>query len=166
MTLTYEQLVHEAYINEVSVYEKIMKPRIKGLYADNIIWINKSIISITEKKCVLGEELGHHYTSTGDILEQNSIVNRKQELRARRWAYNKLVPLEMIISAHHSHVANKYELAEFLNVTEEFLEEALEWYKSKYGLTVIIEQRTVCFEPLGVLEMFDFTETSIECQVF
>lgn len=161
LTLTYEQLVHEAYINQISVYEEIMKPRIKGLYSDNIIWINKSIFSITEKKCVLGEELGHHYTSSGDILEQNSIVNRKQELRARRWAYNKLVPLEMIIVAHKSNVANKYELADFLNVTEEFLNDAVQWYISKYGLSASIEGYTICFEPLGVLEMFDFIEKAI-----
>lgn len=161
LTLTYEQLVHEAYINQVSVYEEIMIPRIKGLYSDNIIWINKSIFSITEKKCVLGEELGHHYTSSGDILEQNSIVNRKQELRARRWAYNKLVPLEMIIRAHQSNIANKYELADFLNVTEEFLNDAVQWYISKYGLSASVEGYTVCFEPLGVLEMFDFIEKAI-----
>lgn len=161
MTLTYEQLVHEAYINQVSVYEEIMKPRIKGLYSDNIIWINKTIICITEKKCVLGEELGHHYTSSGDILEQNSIVNRKQELRARRWAYDKLVPLEMIVRAHQNNVANKYELADFLNVTEDFLNDAVHWYISKYGLFVPVEGYTVCFEPLGVLEMFDFIEKAI-----
>lgn len=161
MILTYEQLIHEAYTDQVSVSEEIMQPRIKGLYSDNVIWINKSIISITEKKCVLGEELGHHYTSSGDILEQNNIVNRKQELRARRWAYNKLIPLEMFIRAHQSNIANTYELADFLNVTEDFLNDAVQWYISKYGLSASVEGYTICFEPLGVLEMFDFIERAI-----
>lgn len=159
--MMYEQLVNEGYQHQVQIYERVMSPRLKGLYADDIVWINKIIPTNTEKACVLAEELGHHHTSAGDILDQSSIMNRKQELRARRWAYNRLIPLHRIIQAQQNDITNRYELADYLNVTEEFLEEALEWYKSKYGLTVTIRQLTICFEPLGVLEMFDFIETPI-----
>src|SRR5690625_1289 len=132
-----------------------MQKRIKGLYSDNIIWINKKIQSTTEKACILAEELGHYHTSFGDILDQSKIMNRKQEILARSWAYKRLVPLEKIISAHKNNVRNKYELADFLNITEEFLMEALRRYKDEYGLYTRIDNFTIYFEPLSVVEMFE-----------
>lgn len=159
--MKYEQLVKEVYLNNLELYEVCMSSRLKGLYSDNIIWINKLIPTNTEKTCVLAEELGHHHKTVGDIIDQSSIINRQQELRARAWAYEKLVPLEKIVQAHGYNISNRFELADFLDVTEDFLDEALNWYKSKYGLFVAIENYTLYFEPLGVLEMFDWIETPI-----
>ncbi|BDH62351.1 membrane protein [Lysinibacillus sp. PLM2] len=159
--MKYEQLVKEVYQNELELYEVCLSSRIKGLYSDNIIWINKLIPTSVEKTCVLAEELGHHHTTIGDILDQSSVVNRKLELRARAWAYEKLVPLTKIVQAHAQNITNRYELADFLNVTEDFLDAALNWYKSKFGLFVAIENYKLYFEPLGVLEMFDWIETPI-----
>jgi len=108
---------------------------------------------------VLAEEVGHHHTTTGDIFDLTSTENRKQELKARSWAYERLIPISKIIEAHKLYIVNSYELADFLNVTEEFLDAALDWYKSKYGLWVSIDNFTVCFEPLGVIEMFEWLDT-------
>lgn len=159
--MKYEQLVKEVYQNKLELHEVCLSSRLKGLYSDNIIWINKLISTNVEKTCVLAEELGHHHKTAGDILDQTNVTNRKQELRARNWAYEKLVPLNKVIMAHKCHITNRYELADFLEVTEEFLEAALNWYKSKYGLFVAIENYTLYFEPLGVLEMFDWIETPV-----
>ena len=54
-----------------------------------------------------------------------------QELRARGLGYMILVSFSKIIQAHKLQIVNRYELADFLNVTEDFLDEALEGYKSK-----------------------------------
>ena len=46
------------------------------------------------------------------------------------------------------------ETAEYLEVTEEFLLEALQYYKGKYGRYVTIDNYAIYFEPtLGVLEL-------------
>lgn len=153
----YDDLLKECDNLDIEVYEKDdMKS--KGLYADNVIWISKLLPSIIEKCCVLTEEIGHHHTTAGDVLEQSSVENRKQELRARAWAYERLVPFSKIIQAHKLHIVNRYEFADFLNVTEDFLDAALDWYKSKYGLYICIDNFTIYFEPLGVLEMFDWID--------
>ncbi|QEA00848.1 ImmA/IrrE family metallo-endopeptidase [Lysinibacillus fusiformis] len=154
----YDDLLMECDNLDIEVYEKD-RMKNKGLYGDNVIWINKLLPSIIEKCCVLAEEIGHHHTTAGDIFDQSSIENRKQELRARAWAYERLIPFSKIVQAHNLHITNRYELADFLNVTEEFLDAALDWYKSKYGLYVSIDNFTVCFEPLGDIEMFDWIET-------
>jgi len=150
----YESLLRESDYNSVEVFEKNMPPSIKGLYCDRIIWINKRQ-NLKEKHCILAEELGHHFTSAGDILDQSTILNRKQEKKARNWAYKKLVPLRKIVLAHQLGIKNKYELADFLNVTESFLNDSINRYKEEYGLSKDINGMTICFEPLGVIQMFE-----------
>ena len=151
----YEQLLIEADQLEIEIREKPLPTRLKGLYSDNVIWINRNIRNNTEKACTLAEEIGHHHTSFGDILDQTSLVNKKQELAARRWAYTRLVPLSKIVQANKVGIRNRYELAHFLCVTEDFLEEALKRYKEKYGTFTTYKNYTVFFEPLAILEMFD-----------
>lgn len=147
----YETLLDECFEENIDVYEKLIGGKIKGLYSNNVIWINKKIKTSVEKACVLAEELGHHYTTFGDILDQSTLINRKQELRARWWAYEKLIPLNKIVQAQKAGVRTSYELAEFLEVTEEFLHEALSRYRSKYGIYVFVDDRKIILDPLNVV---------------
>ena len=81
------------------------------------------------------------------------VANRKQELHARAWAYNRLIGLYGIINAYRSGCRNGYEIAEHLNITEEFLAEALQYYRNKYGLCTTIDNYVIYFEPsLGIFE--------------
>lgn len=153
--MLYERLMSETCSLGVHVSEENIKGSIQGLYSDNVIWINKDLPTFTHKHCVLAEELGHHHMTIGDILNQKSANNRKQEQLARLWAYEKIVPLEKIIEGHHLFIRNKYEFADFLEVTEEFLEDALNRYKEKYGTFVDLGKYRITFEPLGVLEIFE-----------
>jgi len=151
--MTYEKLLMEAERHCVDIYEMPMKLTIKGLYSNKNILINKNVKSTAEKVCILAEEIGHYHTSVGNILDQSKIENRKQELRARYWAYERLVPLEKIVQASKVGVRNRYELADYLDVTEEFLETALNRYKEKYGLFRVVGEATIYFDPLGVLDV-------------
>lgn len=120
----YEKLLSEC--------EKVVEVRERnmisdGLYCDGHIWINKDMTS-ARKACILAEEIGHHMTSVGDIIDQTDIRNRKQEHKARRWAFKTLVPLDDINRAiEHGH-SELWEMAEYLEVDEGFLREALRYY--------------------------------------
>lgn len=111
----------------------------------NIV-INKNI-SDAEKYCVLCEELGHYYLTIGDITNQSILSNIKQEKLARKWGYEKNVGLLKLIEAFEEGCLNKYEIATFLNVTEEYLEQALKYYKEKYGISYIIDCYYITFIP-------------------
>ena len=125
-----------------------------GRISRNRVAIRKDIPTKTEKACVLAEELGHYYTTAGNILAQESVSDKKQERIARLWAYNKLIGLRGIIAGFESGCRNRYELAEFLGVTEEFLQDAVEAYRQKYGICTTIDNYVIYFEPaLGVLEL-------------
>ena len=128
--------------------------RIKGLYCNNTIALNKRLRTQKEKACVLAEELGHFHTTVGDILDQSKTENRKQEYRARVWAYDRLVNLQGIIKAHESGCKTLFEASELLDVTEEFLKESIEHYRRKHGAYVKVDNYVIYFEPqLGVMKM-------------
>ena len=125
---------------------------LKGLCLDNNIAIEKTL-NRTEKTCVLAEELGHYHTTAGDILDQTDVSNRKQERHARLWAYDKLIGLSGIIKGFEAGCQSRYELAECLGVTEEFLQEAIDCYSAKYGVCVQIGDYVIMFTPaLGVMK--------------
>lgn len=151
--MDYEQLLLEAEREGIEVEERYFNSNnIKGLYMDNVIALNSSIETQTEKLCVLAEELGHHYTSVGNILDQTKLENRKQERQARAWAYNRLVGIVGLINAYRHGVRNMHELAEFLGVSEQFLKEALQYYYEKFGPYYEIDNYIICFDPLWIME--------------
>ena len=117
--------------------------RIKG----NRIAIRKDIDTSAEKTCVLAEELGHHHTSVGDILDMSDSGNRKQERQARLWGYNKLIGLSGLIKSFEAGCQNRFEVAEYLGVTEEYLCECLNTYRDKYGVGVTVDDYYIMFIP-------------------
>lgn len=139
----------------IKITEKPLKYGFKGLIKNNRIIIDKNIPTTAEKACVLAEELGHYYTTSGNILDLTDIRNLKQEIRARNWAYEKLIPLQRFVEASKEGLRNRYELADYFDVTEEFLEDALSYYKGKYGLYVVWTSYVIYFEPLGVVELYE-----------
>ena len=125
--MKYETLLNEAYEKGLVVREKPLQAhdgRIKG----NRIAIRSSIETSAKKCCVLAEELEHYEVNVGDILNQNEVNNRRQERAARRRAYEKMVPLENILFAAQDGHGEIWNMAEYLEVDEGFLKEALKYY--------------------------------------
>jgi hypothetical protein len=150
--MIYNALLDEANAEGLSIKERPFKTydgRIKG----NNIYLRENM-NTTEKTCVLAEELGHHYTSVGCILDQTDFANRKQERQARLWGYNKLIGLMGIVRAFNAGCQNQYEIAEYLDVTEEYLQECINCYQSKYGICTNVDNYVIYFVPyLTVTEM-------------
>lgn len=130
---SYEILVDEACDEGLTVVEKKFKSNAKGLCKGCKIGIS-SELTTCEKKCTLAEELGHYHTTVGDIIEQADDVQIKQENLARSWAVEKLISLDRIIDAVKSGNSKLYELADFLDVEENFLRYSLEYYQRKLGI--------------------------------
>lgn len=150
----FEELRQTASDMDIDVVDySFTSDRIKGLYCDGTIAIKKNLTE-TEKKCVLAEELGHHETAVGDIIDQSSTSNRKQEMRGRILAYNRLVGLRGIIDAYNHHCDGISETAEYLGVTEKFLTDTIDYYKNKYGVYTTLDNYVIIFEPtIAVLEL-------------
>lgn len=148
----FEQLIKEAEEKRIEVVALHFRGKIKGLYYDGVIAINENISTTAEKTCVLAEELGHHFTSCGNILNTSVTVNRKQEVKARRWAVKRLVSFDGIIQAFKAGCRNMCEVAEYIGVTEEFLRQAFETYSHIYGIFKEYGRYVIYFDPPGVFE--------------
>ena len=144
---TYERLQDEACEDGIDVIDYTFhSDRIKGLYCDGTVAIRKDM-NTAQKTCTLAEELGHHHTSVGDIIDMNSVQNCKQEHQARFHGYNRLIGLTGLIRAYEHGCTNRYETAEYLEVTEEFLEECISCYREKYGVYKIVDNYIIYFIP-------------------
>lgn len=151
MYLTYEELLIESESQNLIVKEKNL-PGYNGRIYKNRIAISKNL-NMSEKKYVLAEELGHHHTSVGNILNMEDLSNRKQERQARLWGYNKLIGLTGIVNAFESGCQSAYEASEFLEVTVEYLQECIDCYRDKYGICTEIGNYIIYFIPnLAVME--------------
>lgn len=145
--MTYEELLLEnddLIIEELDLSEV---DNLKGIYIDGMIAIHNGISSSMEKACILAEELGHHYTSNGNILDQSNVENRKQERHARLWAYHCMLNLDRLIEAANYGCHTLYETADFLGVTEDFLTDAIEAYRNQYGIGVMLDHYWIQFVP-------------------
>ena len=150
--MNYEQLLTAAAQEGLCVKEQPLTGH-DGLIRGSRIAIRKDIETQAEKSCVLAEEIGHYRTSSGNILNQNKVESRKQEYRARLYGYNLKIGLTGLIRAYEAGCGNLYEMAEYLDATEEYLKEAIDCYKSKYGLCTSIDNYIIYFEPLAVIKL-------------
>ena len=132
----YEELLQTADNSGITVLEHDFRGNARGIYCDGIVILNKNC-STVEKYCTLAEELGHHHTASSNIIELDTLDKRKQELLGHRWGIERLLPLPSIIDTL---IVNRCEdliqLAELLEVTPEYLREALSYYKQKYGVRI------------------------------
>ncbi|WP_049178865.1 ImmA/IrrE family metallo-endopeptidase [Clostridium paraputrificum] len=131
-----------------------------GKCIGNTIYINDRATT-NEKRCVLAEELGHYHLTIGDITDLKDINNKKQELKARRYGYKLLIDPDDIVNAMKDGCNNRFEIADYLNISEEFLEDLIEDYKRLYGLGVLIGNYYLQLEPtLGLIRdlggLFDY----------
>lgn len=117
-----------------------IKPRTDMPVGVDGLCIGKTIIinanrTRTEQAQTLVEEISHQEISVGDILNPNDIESAKQETIARRRSFNRLVPLDKLVAAYWQST-NEFELADYLEVTVEYLFDVLGYYREKYGVIV------------------------------
>ena len=145
--MSYDELLEEADAAGLIVKEKPLQNndgRIKG----NRIAIRQDIPTLRQKADVLAEEMGHYYTSVGRIVEQDTVDSIKQERSARLWGYNKRIGLFGLIEAYNAHCETIYDMAKHLDVSEDSLIEAIEYYRQIYGTRVTYGNKyMIQFEP-------------------
>ena len=146
--MNYEDLLKEYADKDLIIKEKPLQSSNGRIY-NNRIAIRHGLSSV-DKTCTLAEELGHYYTTAGDIIDQENTGNRKQEHRARMWAYEKLLPLQLFVLAFKHGCHGIHETAEFLEVSEDFLMECVKAYYNKYGPFLEFKDYLFMFSETGL----------------
>ncbi|UXU83337.1 ImmA/IrrE family metallo-endopeptidase [Mammaliicoccus sciuri] len=153
MGLYEETLIQHDYIEVREA--NVLPDDLDGVWLGDLILIKRNL---PEKKKVevLFEELAHHKLTYGDITNQKQFNNRKFENYARRYSYEKSMPLSGIVQAFEQGVHNLYELANFFEISEGHVLDCIEHYKAKYGLSTYHKGYVIKFDPLQVFKHIEF----------
>lgn len=141
------EILLDSVDKECQVDEKFPLEHNDGLYINGNIALSSKLKTTVEKSCVLAEEIGHHYTTVGNIMDTSDPKNAKQERQARLWAYHSQIGLQGLIDAYEHGCRKRHEVAEYLEVTEEFLQECIECYRDKYGVGKVLGNYYIMFIP-------------------
>lgn len=128
--MTYEDLLSK-YCNELTIIEMPLPGKLQGLYADGVIAINSSL-SDELKYATLVEEIGHHKTTHGDILDKCNVSNCQQEQRARDWGAISVITLRDIQNLYmNPMVETANDAAEHLGMHVSLVKYAQRYYSRK-----------------------------------
>lgn len=96
----------------------------------SIIVIDPLVLkSSNDEKVKLAHEIGHCKTGSFYNMYAKLDIRAKHERRADKWAIKKLVPKNELKEAF-KRCTNRWELSEHFGVTEEFMQKALDYYKT------------------------------------
>lgn len=109
------------------------EPPLEGVYLASpgvppVIGISSRMFENSPRfRCVLAEELGHHFTTAGDRLPKKFFHYRdrlsvsKAEYRALKWAAEYLMPEDKLGEAFLSGCVEAWSIADRFNVTEDMV---------------------------------------------
>lgn len=144
------------YYDDLDIKDTFDLPgKFHGFYDNGIILIDKNLPTSLKYETLI-EEVGHHKYTYGNIVDQSSISNKKYEMKARRYAFEKIVSLQGLVDAFNHGVQNIHELSDFFEVSTSFMQDSLEHYKAKYGLQVKHGDYLIRFEPLTIYKNMEW----------
>lgn len=82
----------------------------------------------TSKRVHLAHELGHCVTGSFYNIWAAKDVRQKHELRADKWAIEHIVPADALSQAIADGYTDIWALADYFEVTEEFMKKAVCWH--------------------------------------
>lgn len=86
--------------------------------------------STKDEKIRLAHELGHCVTGSFYNRYSDFDIKARSEYKADKWAIKKLVPKDELQAAFEQGYTEPWDLAEYFNVTEEFIIKAVNYYRS------------------------------------
>lgn len=104
----------------------------KSLSIIGAIALNPNIVNTSSDMAVcLAHELGHHATNSFYKINSKFETRNRMEERATRWAVEQLVPIRKLKNELKNGLTEIWQLAEFFNVTPEFMNDVIRVYKAK-----------------------------------
>jgi len=148
----YDELLQEAYDRGLYVRETAQEEN--GTIDGALVTIRKDMSSRL-KAAALAEEIEHDKLTVGDIMDVSEESNARQEHKAKASTYNRLIGLDGIVKAYEHGCMSLHDAADFLDVSERILREAVIYYGHKYGQYVKHNGCIIMFIPyLAVMKRY------------
>lgn len=142
-----------AYPNINYIFDEKMPDGQSGLYVDNYVYLNPRQ-SPQQLAGTVAEEIGHHLTTVGNIIDQDTNFKRKQERQARDIGASLVVSIADIIDCYENGCREIWECAEYLSVTEATFKTAVKWYARKYDGVITEDKHTIWFHKDGTMSVY------------
>lgn len=127
-----ERLMAEFDNRLTFIFDDNMPNGLHGLIVNDTVYLNSNL-PFNRVVATLAEEIGHYKTGIPtDVTDLSIRFNHKEEIKARRWSYKKILPyrnLEKFIK--NKHCVESYEIAEEFEIPEDIVEEVVEMYKTQ-----------------------------------
>ncbi|MFV0551309.1 MAG: ImmA/IrrE family metallo-endopeptidase [Anaerorhabdus sp.] len=121
---------HNCYITQ----NKTKASKSFVMETDDMYYINIDVSRIktsAEKKVYLAHELGHCISGTTYTINHSKLYRGSAEYKADYRAAQLLMPINDLRDCICKGITERYDLAEYFNVTEKFVERALYIYGNK-----------------------------------
>lgn len=129
--MTLLELYQNCEENNVDVSYFPMRKTKALAFPEGLIAIDVDKIENTaEEKEVVAHELGHIETGSFYNAYSSLDIRAKHEYRAEKHAIKKLVPLDELKEAIKCGIIESWDLAEYFDVTDEFMKKAINYYKN------------------------------------
>ena len=116
--------------------------KIRGVYHNGVIGINKDVLDPAERRCIIACEMGRHL-----MRKNKSIVltEEQEHIGAFYWAVSYLMPFSAFIEANRRGICAA-DFAGYLQVTQQFLNTGIEFYKNSMGNRVFYHNHVIDLE--------------------
>lgn len=146
----YERMLSQVQMEVPVIETSLAQFESEGFYRNGKIFIERSL-SVKRKKEILAEEYAHYKTTVGNIIDLNDAGCRKQEVKARNVSFEMLISLDDLILCSKQGFTTAYACAEYLDVSEETLNEALKYYLTRFGTTHFYKNNLINFFDHGLM---------------
>lgn len=128
--MTLKELYIYAEDREIEVDDVPMRELVSSSFPENWIAIDtRKIRTRAEEKVTLAHEVGHCETGSFYNVHSPLDLRGKHERRANVWSYKNLIPHEELLAAVKKGITEIWELAEYFDVTCEFMQKAAEYWR-------------------------------------
>lgn len=144
---------------EQAAYDNCVELLEYNLPVDGMYYATRDYATITlstrletsnARNCALARGLGYHFSAPPNLLDAPAKLRRIYDRAAFGWAAKQLVPLQRIVDAWQAGIRDEWELADYLNVTPKFLEDAIDYLRHKHGLYVRHGNMCIWLKPIFV----------------
>lgn len=94
----------------------------------------QKVHTLRQEKEAVAHEWAHIVEDATYCVDAPPAIRQKAELRAERRTIKKLLPVERLRAAMQNGITEVWELAEFFNVSESLIMDAVEFYTGPCGL--------------------------------
>lgn len=135
------------------IYDANMPEGLPGLNVENSIYLNPNV-SNHELNSAIAEELGHYLTTVGNIVDQKTNEERKQERKARDVGAILIVTPYDIVDCFNEGCQTAKQCAAYLEVTEQTFTDAIKYYARRFDGIVTENKHIIFFKPNGTVGIY------------